>query len=101
MDNPLSGSINIDHELIKKIGFLLKRLRQPSNPSNVTLRETRECLAQMVDWVEAIFTDAQIREAVALLGQRTLFSRPPAFCLSTRHPMGTILSHSAETKEKL
>ena len=101
MDNQPTGSINIDRSLMNKIGYLLKRLRQPNRHSNDTLEQTRECLAQMIDWVDAIFTDAQLRAAVDLLGERHELSRPPAFFPDMTNPMGTILSHSAENLEKL
>ncbi|KAG7004568.1 hypothetical protein G7Y79_00024g055180 [Physcia stellaris] len=55
---------------------------------------------QDMNWMDAIFTDAQLKAAVDLLGQRNVLSRPPAVFPDMTNPMGTILSHNAADREK-
>ena len=46
---------------------------------------------QDMNWMDAIFTDAQLKAAVDLLGQRNVFSRPPAVFPDMTNPMYDIV----------
>ena len=77
MDSQPTASIVVSNFYSRKIGYLLKRLTERTNHSNDSVKPYFKNHVQMVDWVEAIFTDAQLKAAIQLIRDRHELSSPP------------------------
>lgn len=100
MNNDPTAIIEIPGFYMAEIRDLLGRLTQGRIGPDETVERYLERLAMLVDWLEAYFTDAQLKAAVLLIGRREDLSPPPRHwvypCSPMTTPLGTILSLNDE-----
>ena len=100
MNNDPTAIIEVPGFYMADIRDLLYRLTQGSTSHGQTFESYLERLAVLVDWLDACFTDAQLKAAVLLIGRREDLSPPPPYWVcpwsSMTTPLGTTLSLNNE-----
>ena len=85
---------------MEEISDILRRLKHAKTILDpVDKEQYLKRLAQLVDWLEACFSDEQLKAAILFLGDRAYFSPAPQYWyprVQMTTPLGTILSPNTE-----